>query len=66
MKDRFDKSVRVGDVISMVSYDYGTTLRVLAIEGDFMFVKKCYRGRKVFPIRFPNSSLRCDFMIVNR
>ena len=69
MKDRFNKVVRAGDVISMPSYDHGTTLRVMAIGRDFILVKKCYRGKKVFPIRFPNLSrfsLICDFTIVNR
>ena len=70
MKDRFNKVLRPGDVISMSSYDHGTTLRVMAIGRGFILVKKCYRGRKVFFIRFPNlssrSSLICDFTIVNR
>lgn len=68
MLDKLDRVVCVGDVISMPSYDHGTTLRVMAIDGDVMIVKKHYRGKKSFPIRFPNSSryCRCDFMIVNR
>lgn len=68
MKDRFNKVVRLGDVISMPSYDYGTTLRVVGLADDFMIVKQCYRGRKSFSIRFPNSSsnFSCDFTIVNR
>lgn len=69
MKDRYNKVVRVGDVISMPAYDHGTTLRVMAIGRDFILVKKCYRGKKVFPIRFLNlsrSSITCDFTIVNR
>ena len=67
MKDRLNKVVRVGDVVSLSSYGYGTTLRVLAIDGDVMVVKKCFLGKKSFEIRFPNSShCRCDFMIVNR
>ena len=39
MKDRFNKVLRVGDVISMPSYDHGTTLRVMAIGRDFILVK---------------------------
>lgn len=67
MTDRFNKVLFVGDVISLPSYDHGTTLRVLAIDGDVIVVRKCYRGKKSFSIRFPNSShSRCDFMIVNR
>ena len=68
MLDRLDRVVCVGDVVSIPWYDHGTTLRVLAIDDDVMVVKKFYRGRKSFSIRFPNSSryCRCDFMIVNR
>ena len=68
MKDKLGRVVRVGDVISTASYDHGTTLRVMSIVDDVMVVKKCYRGRKPFSIRFPNDfrGFRCDFMIVNR
>ncbi len=68
MRDRLDRVVRVGDAVSMRYYDNGTVLRVMAIDGNVMYVKRAYRGRKIFPIRFPNRSLwpRCDFVIVNR
>lgn len=68
MKDRFNKVVRVGDVISMSSYDHGTTLRVMSIDDNVILVKRFLRGRKLFPIRFPKGTFfpRCDFMIVNR
>ena len=65
MKDRLDRLVFVGDVISISSYDHGSTLRVMGIDKNVIFVKKCYRGRKIFPIRFLNVC-RCDFRIVNR
>lgn len=68
MKDRFNKVVRLGDVISMPSYDHGTTLRVVSIHDDVIIVKKCYRGRKPFSIRFSKGPYfpRCDFTIVSR
>ena len=65
MMDKLDRVVCVGDVISMPFYDHGTTLRVMAIDGDVLLVKKCYRGRKTFTVRFPDC-LRGDFTIVNR
>ena len=68
MLDRLDRVVRVGDVVSVPWYDHGTTLRVVDIGNNVIFVKKCCRGRKIFPICFPQHSLFCrgDFMIVNR
>ena len=68
MIDRLDRVLCVGDVISLRSYDHGSTLRVMAIADNVIFVKKCFRGRKIFPIRFSNDfrGSRCDFMIVNR
>lgn len=68
MRDRLDRVVRVGDAVSMRCYDYGTVLRVMAIDDNVMYVKRAYRGRKIFPVRFPKRFLwpRCDFMIVNR
>ena len=68
MKDRLNRVVRVGDAISLVAYDYGTLLCVMSVDDNVLYVKKAYRGRKIFPIVFPKDSLysRCDFMIVNR
>lgn len=68
MRDRLDRVVRVGDAVSMRYYGHGTLLRVMAIDDNVIYVKKAYRGRKIFPIRFPKRSFwpRCDFMIVNR
>lgn len=69
MRDRLDRVVRVGDAVTMRSYDYGTLLRVMAIDDNVMYVKRAYRGRKIFPVRFSKKTLawpRCDFMIVNR
>ena len=65
MLDKLDRLVRVGDVLSFSWFDHGTTFRVVAIDKDVMLVKRCYRGRKTFPIRFPDC-LRGDFSIVNR
>lgn len=68
MRDRLDRVVRVGDAVSMRCYDNGTVLRVMAIDDNVMYVKRAYRGRKIFPIRFLKRSSwpRCDFTIVNR
>ena len=68
MKDIFDKTVRVGDVISMSSYDHGTTLRVMSIDDNVITVKRFLRGRKSFSVRFSKGTFwpRCDFKIVNR
>ena len=64
MLDRTDRVVRVGDVVSIPWYEHGTTLRVIDIGNNVIFFKKCCRGRKIFPILFPN--FRADFIIVNR
>lgn len=68
MLDRLDRVVRLGDVISMSWYDHGSTFRVIDIGDNVIYVKKCYRGKKVFPILFPKNHLysRGDFIIVNR
>lgn len=65
MRDRLDRVVRVGDAVSIRC---GTVLRVMAIDDNVMYVKRAYRGRKIFPIRFHKRFFwpRCDFMIVNR
>lgn len=66
MFDSLGKVVRVGDVVSISSFDNGSTLRVIGIFNDeVLIVKKCYRGRKNFSIRFPKNCF-CDFRIVNR
>ena len=68
MKDRLNRVLCVGDVISIRSFDHASTLRVMAISDDGIYVKKCFRGRKIFFIRYSNDfrGSRCDFMIVNR
>ena len=68
MRDRLDRVVRVGDAVSMRCYDNGTLLRVMAVDDNVMYVKRAYRGRKIFSVRFSKKLTwpRCDFMIVNR
>ncbi len=68
MKDCLNRDVRVGDVVSMPSYEYGTTLRVLRIDDNVIVFKRFLRGRKSVLFRFPKGPYwpRCDFRIVSR
>ena len=68
MKDRLDRVVRVGDAVSMRHCDYGSVLRVMAIDDNVMYVKLDHSGRKIFPILFSKTLFwpLCEFMIVNR
>lgn len=69
MKDRLNRVVRVGDAVTVPTYDFGTILRVMSIDDNILYVKRAYRGRKIFALVFSkkiSSWPRCEFMIVNR
>ena len=44
--DIVGKEILVGDVVASPSWDYGTTMRVLAVAGRRLVLVRAFRGRK--------------------
>lgn len=42
--------IKVGDIVSSQSWYFGTTMRVVAINGWRFDLVKAFRGRKVFTL----------------
>lgn len=42
--------IKVGDIVSSHSWYFGTTMKVVAINGWCLDLVKAYRGRKVFTL----------------
>ena len=50
VKDITGRVINVGDVVSSQSWDYGTTMKVVAINGWRLDLVKAFRGRKIFTL----------------
>lgn len=50
MKDITGKVIKVGDVVASQSWYFGTTMKVVAINGCCLDLVKAFRGRKVFSL----------------
>ena len=63
IRDGFGTVGGVGSVVSLAFPPYyGETWRIVDIDGQGIYLKRCYRGRKVRHFPFP---LVCDFRILN-
>ena len=47
LKDITGKVIKVGDVVASQSWDFGTAMKVVAVNGWRLDLVKAFRGRKV-------------------
>lgn len=45
--DIIGREIQVGDIVSSPSWDFGTTMRVVKIDGWRLHLVRAFRGRKV-------------------
>lgn len=50
IKDITGKVIKVGDIVASQSWDFGTAMKVVAVNGWRLDLVKAFRGRKVFTL----------------